>query len=335
MLSLLLRHKADPNISVTTTIDKSSYSPPCEYKESFIDWCVDKKETNCLVQLVERNALSGSSIVKNPFSRDVSLLDWAVDQGSLPLVRAIIPPETREVGFTRESKPLRTAAQRGHQAVVDYLVGNSFMEKRRSTGQCVMRAAVSNGWLDTADTIIQQHGSSIVKGDDDWYKSMALLQAASKRGDIRMVRQLLDWGCDATEKDDNGQLPIDAAVRANNPEVAGVLLAAGNSSVEDRTSPLIIALQSYEMSPQIFEQLLAYESDRTHVREVCTQQTSKTPVEYAVEKGSRMLKVMLEAGFDPNDWLEKSPLESAVDQNDTESIGLLLRHGADPEVLWK
>ena len=327
MLSLLLKHKADPN----TTIDRRGYSAPYEYKESFIDWCVDKKETNCLVQLVKRNALSGNSIVKNSFSRDVPLLDWAVEQGSLPLVRAII----REVRSTMDSKPLRTAAQKGHKAVADYLAGNSFIEKRRSTGQCVMRAAVAHGWLDTADTIVQQHGSSIVLGVDDWYKKMALLQIASKRGDVRMVRQLLDWGADVTEKDDNGQLPIDAAVRANNPEVAGVLLAAGGTFDEDKTSPLIIALGSYETSPQLFEQILAYEPDRTHVREVCIQQMSKTPVEYAVDKGARMVKVMLEAGFDPNDWLEKSPFATAVEQNDTESIGLLLQHGADPEVLWE
>src|SRR4029077_16559576 len=74
-------------------------------------------------------------------------------------------------------------------------------------------------------------------------REMDLLDAATK-GDVKLVRELLDQGAYASVRDPEGRTPLTEAVWNNNVELVTVLLAHGanpNSKKNDGATPLSIA----------------------------------------------------------------------------------------------
>lgn len=335
MLNLLIAHGANPNIEVVTHRERSMFGSSAEDKTTFIDWCVSNKYDDCLAALVEAKKLWATSKIKAHYYGEETLLEWAYREGSMPLIKAFVPPANDEPRYQSDfSELLITAGARGYKQVIDYVATHPKTQKRKSTAQELVKVAVAKGWDLTTQRLVDHYGKDILFGTDDFYRPMGLLTAAAQSGKLCMVRQLLDFGCDVLEPNAQDKLPLVKSVEVKAGAITDIFLGAGAGTPEAINAALSLAFFRYDTEPKTFEQLLPYASDKCVVRELCSKYTGNTPVEYAAKKGAAMVQAMLEAGFDPHDYREAVPLKIAVQRNDLESVGLLLRYGADPEVAW-
>lgn len=257
----------------------------------------------------------------------------------MSLIQAFIPPpeEPSRCHQRDLSELFTTAAAFGYKNVIDYLATHPDTQKRKSTAQILVKTAVAKGWHLTTQRLVDHYGKDILFGTDDYYRSMALMVDAAQSGKPCMARLLLEFGCNVLEPNAQDELPLLKSVEVKAGAVTDILLAAGAGTPKAINSALSLAFSRYDTDPKTFEQLFAYAPDRGLVRGICIQHKGKTPIEFAVENGYRMLKVMLEAGFYPNDFIEKIPLKNAIgrNDNDAETVRLLLQYGADPEASWK
>ncbi|MGE0010121.1 MAG: ankyrin repeat domain-containing protein [Candidatus Babeliales bacterium] len=336
MINLLLTHRAKFDVIITTR-----FGDRCvvgnEHTQSFVNWCVSQKYDDCLARLVERKQLCGDNVIKNDYSGvEQTLSSWAAGQGSLPLVKALVPMVDEkpkyQVDFT---ELIKRAVNWGRKPVIDYLGMHPATKRRKSTAQLMMHCAVSHGWLGTARALATHYGIENLTGEDDWYHTSEYFHDIAPNVSPAMVRQLLAWDCNPRAKNEQGNVPLMSVTAANNVQSTAVMLAAGCLLDEGNISALAATFSSNKTTPELFEQLLAYTSDRAHVREICVAQTGMTPVEFAVGKGYRMTKLVLEAGFDPNEYKQEHPLAFAVGHKDSELVALLLRHGADADITFE
>lgn len=350
MLHLLLKHRANHEVTITLKIEGGQRSASPAYTKSFLEWCSIEKFDDCLVPLVEQKKINGCTPMQAGLFLDKEpLLNWAVRVGSLPLVQAIVPARSKSNGLYLDNTALRAALRKNHKDIVTHLATHPFTERRKSTGQEVARVAVENGWLETMQNVVAYYGKAILTGEDDWYRKMALLHSASKRGDVPMMRMLLDVGCDMHETDTHYATPCEIAVHHNKPNAVGILLAQGAYEKGNASALACNVLESVDSSDEkklgpldqsdTLDQLFAYGADIQSVRLHCVARHGETPLEYVMSGSSankyHLVVSLLAAGMDPNDYRKKSPLCYAVERNDSELVALLLRHGADPERVFK
>ncbi|MEW5789135.1 MAG: ankyrin repeat domain-containing protein [Pseudomonadota bacterium] len=160
---------------------------------------------------------------------------------------------------------------------------------------------------------------------DPWSRT-ALIHAVD-RGDVEMVRLLLEGGADPDMKA-GGHTPLVLAALHGHARIVKQLLAGGadpDLKSGDGNTPLTAAAGMNRLAA--LEALLAAHPDpRLHNRE------GRTALSLAALEGfEAAVRIMLEAGVDPNvlDRNGGTALTSAgFDDNNKSIVGLLVRHGA-------
>eukprot|EP00918_Siedleckia_nematoides_P004369 GHVU01009705.1.p1 GENE.GHVU01009705.1~~GHVU01009705.1.p1 ORF type:complete len:483 (+),score=40.22 GHVU01009705.1:246-1694(+) len=153
------------------------------------------------------------------------------------------------------------------------------------------------------------------------------LTLAANQGHEAVVQVLVKCGANVNKQDNNGSLPLNVAVQMNDEETVDILLdnLADPNSYDDNsmTSLHIAAERGYS---KLIEKLVA--------RGANINEDSRTipPLVYAaLHANSESVAVLLKYGASPNvhDGRGNSALYSAVSRGDTVCSKLLLQHGAD------
>jgi ankyrin repeat protein len=154
---------------------------------------------------------------------------------------------------------------------------------------------------------------------------------AKKRFDV--VKVLLDYGADANSKDISGQSLVVMAVNKNQPNMVQLFLERGgsaNSTTLTGMSILVEAIRKNDVA--VAKMLLAHGAD-ANAKDLMGQEALVIVMrrEQTAEKLD-FATMLLAHGAHPNiadDW-ENSPLNLALQQNDTTLMRLLLQHGGSP-----
>ena len=203
------------------------------------------------------------------------------------------------------TKPVRTAANHKGKAIFRMLL--------RAGADYTLYETVALGFLKLTRELLEQDAAAVNAIDDG---ERPIVQAAQ---DVKMTRLLLRYGADPNGRDSRRVTALMAASQAGAKDVVEALLANGAEP------DIFFAITSRDQDS--VEKMLAADPD-------CHKSEAVTPVILAAASGDRaIVESLLKAGADPNEqqhqWMQDSPLVTAVSHRHEHLVPLLLEYGAD------
>lgn len=237
--------------------------------------------------------------------------------------------------FRSNMRPLRLAAEKGHDAAVMRLLDAKAELDGLSTDGCTaLMAACSGGHISTI-TLLLERGASVNAGSGD----SALLRAV-RGGHSSIARMLVGRGADVnfvSSKSLGTETPLGAAVHSGDHHLVVELLRADPPAdpnvrcTEASLTPLLRACShNAHHAEAIVQELLSAGADLE-----ATDKRGRTPLIIAVAHGhDAIVRLLLASGVDVNARPEnkRTALYHAVRRHDPDLVELLLQHGADRSV---
>ncbi|KAI4461684.1 no mechanoreceptor potential c isoform d-related [Holotrichia oblita] len=228
-------------------------------------------------------------------------LSIAAYKGHQELVNNLLGNHARVDVFDNDGRSaLHLAAEKGYIQVCDSLLSNkAFINSKSRNGRTALHLAALNGFTDLVKFLIKDHNAVI---DILTLKKQTPLHLAAGAGQIGVCKLLLELGANIDATDDQGQKPIHAAAQNNYSEVAKLFLQQHPSLVmattkDGNTCAHIAAAQG---SVTVIEELMKF--DRTGVITARNKLTDATPLQIAAEGGhAEVVKALVRAGANVTD----------------------------------
>ena len=152
-----------------------------------------------------------------------------------------------------------------------------------------------------------------------------------KKGNIEIVKLLLENGADPNTPDSAGETPLSLAVGYRHIEIVKLLLENGaDPNIPDSKRRALLYQTVQYGFKEIAELLLTYGANPN-----AKGGSGFTPLHWAVQKNNpEMVDLLLNHGANINEKgiSGETPLSFALTYRDIEIINLLLNHGADPNI---
>ncbi|MDA7680042.1 ankyrin repeat domain-containing protein [bacterium] len=250
-----------------------------------------------------------------------STINLAVSGGDTQGVKEFLAAGTDvnakdNIGLT----PLHVAASRGHKEIVELLISKGAdLKEKYKDGTTPLDEAIVEKHTEIAD-LLRKHGGK--SGAED------SIHIAAKTGNIEAVKKHLAAAVDVNAKIEGGVTPLHYAAQLGHKEIVELLLANGkdvNAAVNGGT-PLHRA--AYNGHKEIVELLIAEGADVNAKDEV-----GGTPLHYAGTKEVTELLIAKGADVNAKNDFDQTPLDWAIENNRTETIDLLRKHGGKTKTL--
>ncbi len=158
------------------------------------------------------------------------------------------------------------------------------------------------------------------------------LHEAITQGHFEVAKVLIENGADVNSHDMFGANPLDAAITFSNTELFKLLLDNGANCQPKKSRKFLATLLERALeadTPEILRVLI-----RRNLVPMDTKLNGQTLVQYAICKNNpALLQMLIEEGadaFKPDDY-GLTPLDTAVQQELTEVVRILLVNRADPD----
>lgn len=178
-------------------------------------------------------------------------------------------------------------------------------------------------------------------------KGQTPLHTAARIGVAEVAERLIAAGADPNARDSNGKTPIEIASGLGNQAMVALLGQTGANPNTD--SMLLFEAAYWADAARRLRPLLDAGADANAVTEICSQRPCKSPnaagaqqmsiLQYVValtywsdrksaQRGLELVRMLLEAGADPNYGAPRSVLRVAVGATNPELVRLLLEYDA-------
>ena len=265
-------------------------------------------------------------------------LHEAVEQGDVEMVKILVAAgaDAHAEGFMSRT-PLSLAAEEGAAEIMQILLGSDPDADTPGSGEDketpTQSASGSEAPARPPARPPQAPTQSAIGSE--------ALYAAIEKGDVEMVRLLVEGGADVNAAEGfGGNTPLHEAVEQGDAEMVKILVAAGadvNAEGYFNRTPLSLAAE--EGATEIMQILLGSGSDADTPSGGEDKEAASTPsigseaLYTAIEKGDvEMVRLLVEAGADVNaaeGFGGDTPLHEAVEQGDAEIVKILVAAGAD------
>lgn len=164
-------------------------------------------------------------------------------------------------------------------------------------------------------------------------KKKTSLQYSVDKGEVEVVKLLLEFGANVNMRDSNNEIPLFSAIIGGNTDIVKLLIDHGYfvelKKVINGFTPLVIA-DSYNYDDRYFEicKLLLENGANANAQ----IDTGNTPLHFLVSNADlKTVKLFLDFKVNVNLRNERGeiPLFNAVKSNNVEVVQLLLDHGSD------
>jgi ankyrin repeat protein len=260
---------------------------------------------------------------------EMTPLHYAADEGHTEVVELLIANGADvnaedEEGWT----PFHLAAYWGGKDIVELLIaaGADVNAKNNWIGTPLDIATHPENPIDTAETadLIRKHGGKTSEELKDLEEVKESIHAAARVGHIEAVKQHLAAGADVNAKGNNGETPLDWAIRGKHTEIADLLRKHGGKSGAEDSIQVAASVGNIEA----VKQHLAAGAD-VNAKD---DKFGITPLHIAAAYGEKEVTELLIAnGADVKvaDMSLMTPLHFAVVFGHKEIVELLIVNGAD------
>ncbi|MHC4540014.1 MAG: ankyrin repeat domain-containing protein [Planctomycetota bacterium] len=223
--------------------------------------------------------------------------------------------------------PLHCAAEKGHEDVAALLIAKGADVHAEDRGRWrPFDYAAGRDYKDIVQLLLDKGASLDVNGRYDWTP----LMSAAWSGHKDLAELLVQRGADVNERMPGGWSPVLSAAHRGHTDILALLLAHGaEANVEDRWGWSAL---HYATGPDITKLLLGKGADPN----VVEREGGGTPLHFAAGGGKEgkdyktMAELLIRHGADVNarDWEGNTPLYWAQEEDNTDIVALLKKHGA-------
>lgn len=290
-----------------------------------LQWAVEAGHCDIVKILLDNDTDTSSN------SNRQSSLQWAVKAGHINMVRLLL-----DNGAKLDRAILEAAAGSGYVDIVKLLLDNEFdvsAEARRYSDPTALQLAAESGYIDVVRMLLRvllKNRISVNANEGGRKLSLAaveledtemtvLLQTVIERGNIEIVKLLLDYKANVNAKTPHGT-PLQIAVKSKGTEIVKLLLDYKATFECVGEIELQMAIEGGDT--EIVRLLLDHKAD------VNAETSYGTSLQMAVESTSaEIVKLLLDkkATFQYFGAIE---LQMAIKRKNTEIVELLLDHGA-------
>lgn len=265
-----------------------------------------------------------SSGVSSDNQEHLHPLNEAVEQNDIESIRLLLLFDANpNIPDAQGKTPLLLAVE---QSFVDGAImlldhGADANYRARTDLDSPLACSITKGSVDLTPSLLAHGGNPHEEMRDG---ATLLIEAIRKRAPQHLIEILIDAGCDPNRKDNHGKTALCEAVQSDQPTTVTILL-------DHHANPNLPgpehALWSAVSRPDCLRILLARGADMQKAPGIMEQATSINSVE--------AVRLLLQAGVDPNCKKDGiyTPLCSAIRDDRPDIVGLLLAHGADPNLM--
>ncbi|XP_011695992.1 PREDICTED: ankyrin-3-like [Wasmannia auropunctata] len=266
-------------------------------QESAFHHCALAGNNEVLTEMISRmSATEMQKVLNRQNAMGWTPLLIAAHRGHMEIVTTILANHGRVDVFDLEGRSaLHLAAEHGYLQVCDVLLANkAFINSKSYVGNTALHLAAMNGYTHLVQFFVQGHRAEI---DVLTLRKQTPLHLAAGAGQLEVCKLLLELGASIDATDDQGQMPIHAAVMNNYAEVAqlflqrhaGLMMACTN---DGNTCAHIAAMQG---SVRMIEELMKF--DKQSMITARNKLTETTPLQLAAEGGhAEIVKALIKAG---------------------------------------
>ncbi|KAH3861103.1 hypothetical protein DPMN_024031, partial [Dreissena polymorpha] len=228
--------------------------------------------------------------------------------------------------------PLLVASWKGHLHVVEFLLSNR--AKVAATDSCMRTAlhwAVDQGHYNIMQVLMKYGGQTLLPQMD--HTDQTVGHYAARTGNTMILRLLMDFGINLEARDQDGKTPLHVAAEYGNYTSVEMLVEASRSEINDGDSdgrtPLMIACLSGHLKAA--RSLLALGADNS-IRD----ENYCTAMILAASKGhSKVMQLLIDDLAEVNvcDKLKNTSLHMCASGGHVEAVRLLLDRNASPVLL--
>ena len=246
-----------------------------------------------------------------------SSIQHAARYGNIEAVKQHVAAGTdiNAYGGKYDGTALHEAAAQGHKEIVELLISKGAdLKEKYKDGTTPLDEAIVEKHTEIAD-LLRKHGGK--SGAED------SIHIAAKTGNIEAVKKHLAAGEDMNVKSVIGLTPLYCAAAWGNKEIAELLIAKGAEvNAKDHKSWDSLHAAAAKGHKGIAELLIANGADVN-----AKDEDGGTPLHYAGTKEVTELLIAKGADVNAKNDFDQTPLDWAIENNRTETIDLLRKHG--------
>jgi len=257
------------------------------------------------------------------------------DDGNFDSIKKIIKNKLVDINYKNEYNKtgLIYASKSGHINIVKFLVENGANLNIQDVNQntALMHAIFYNN-VDVIEYLI-------IQGSDLSLKNIhgSIIHNATSIGNLKIIDELYNRGCDIEEKDENGNTCVFIATLNSNYDVVKYLIKKSvnlnllnNMVIKDTEHRENVSLLHICIKYDLFELMLLFIRNKINLN--IKNNFNETPLKYACRLNKIIfVKLLLQKGANPNitSPLNYSCLHCAIDNKNLEMVKLLIDYGAD------
>jgi len=254
----------------------------------------------------------------------------AVDRGDIILAQSMLSDvDLAHYRHNTDGETLLTLAiSNGDYEMVRWLMETAVINQKNEKGETPLTLALKKQNVGIVEEVLLRAKADLYND----FNETPLMLAINYNYGIKMVKALMDKGANPNRLS-NGISPLSRAIEKENVHLAALLVGEGATPNKKNNNGELPLYQAVRANQPVLAGLLLHKSNQPVVDANWETPMGETLINMAVaHENQTMVRVLVEGGASVNttDYLENTPLNLAAERGMVEVVDLLLKFGANP-----